>query len=53
MADACEESSSDCSDSISGDKIPAFIRKVVAQKKVYNAKNPHLFLIRGKAKIMP
>jgi len=40
MADACEESSFDCSDSISGDKIPVFIRKVVAKKKICNAKNP-------------
>ena len=36
----CEESSSDCSDSISGDKIPVFIRKIVAQKKICDTKNP-------------
>ena len=36
----CEESSSDCSDSISGDIIPVFIRKIVAQKKICDTKNP-------------
>ena len=36
----CEDSSSDCSDSISGDIIPVFIRKIVAQKKICDTKNP-------------
>ena len=36
----CEESSSYCSDSISGDIIPVFIRKIVAQKKIGDTKNP-------------
>ena len=35
----CEESSSDCSDSISGDNSSFFIRKVVAQKKICDTKN--------------
>ena len=36
----CEESSSYCSDSISGDIIPVFIRKIVGQKKICDTKNP-------------
>ena len=36
----CEESSSDCSDSLSGDIITVFIRKIVVQKKICDTKNP-------------
>ena len=36
----CEDSSSDCSDSVSGDIILVLIRKIVAQKKICDTKNP-------------
>ena len=36
MADVCEESSSDCSDSISGNNSNFYLGKEVAQKKLQN-----------------